>query len=103
MLNIIAHNPSAEADPEGSGPLLLKLTEQKVVRKVRFVVCKSTKYFPKMSYFALKSLKIVSFWGSAPRSPGLRRPFAPSGPPAKISGSPLICFHVLLSKIGLLR
>jgi len=58
---------------------LRKLAEQAVVRKVRFC-CKATiKYVPKMSYFALKSSKIVSFCGLRPQSAGLPAPIASSG------------------------
>jgi len=65
-----------KAIPERSGSPLLKLAEQKVVRKVRFC-CKATKYVPKVSYFALKSSKIVSFF--RPRASGGRwlRPRTP--------------------------
>jgi len=48
----------AEADLggyKGPGTHCLKLAEQKVVRKVRAFLYLATKYFPKMSYFALKS------------------------------------------------
>jgi len=68
---------------------LLKLAEQKVVRKVRFngrFCCKATKYVSKKSYFALKSSKIVSFLGLCQQIPG---PSAAGGsapgPSAKIS------------------
>jgi len=69
-------------ESKGSGPLL-KLVEQKVVRKGRFC-CKAPKYAPKMSYFALKSSKVVSF-------PGLRLPLllAAGG---SAPGSPLLKF-----------
>jgi len=57
-------------EDRGGPEPILKLAEQKVIRKARFKVrffCKTTKYVSKMSYFTLKSSKIISFWGSDPR------------------------------------
>jgi len=61
-------------------PLCLNLQSKKLFEKCVFV-CKTTKYVPKISYFALKSSKIVSW---APRPPA-----AGGSTTAKISGSAL--------------
>jgi len=72
----------------GPDPPLLKLAEQTVVRKERFKVLfcyKTTKYDPKMNYFALNFQKSLAS-GAPPPDPRPPAPIA-SEPPAKISGS----------------
>ena len=62
---------------------------------------KVTTCVPQMSYFALNSSKIASFWGLRPQTPIVSRPPAnifgihPYGPPLyKILGAPLLKAHV---------
>jgi len=56
-----------KADPGVRTPLLLNLQKRKQFQCLQIIWAK---YVPKMSYFALKSSKIVSFWALRPQIPG---------------------------------